>query len=354
MFEDEVDIANRACQHVGARRIATMGDNSRQAAEIAFCYDKLRRAELRRSTWRFATRRAMLRAIELTTQRFIPALWDVTTDYVAGQVVQDADGIYWMCSSDTTGGTLGAFVAGQPPFWQQYFGPVWANAWIEQTTYPYQAGELVYTDGPVFFINTANNVTDDDPADGAPWIVMPGEPTFEQIVLLAPVGPGLSIPNVGGKPSSFLRNMFPLPNGYLRPLSPDPKVASTSTLSTSAALRYNDFQFEGNFIISAQLAPILFRFIADVSDVTIMDDLFCEGLAARIGYEVCETLTQSNIKLQAVAAAYQKFMKDARVVNWLEIGNTEPQEDEYELTQGPQGVAESQPRGGGSQGQEGV
>ncbi len=344
MFTEPADIANRACQHVGARRIATMLDNSRQATEINFCYDKLRRAELRRSTWRFATRRAMLRAITATSKRFIPEAWDDATNYTAGQIVQDADGTYWICAVDTVGGTLGGFVAGQPPFWQQYFGPVWADVWAAQTTYPYQAGELVYTDGPVFFINTANNTTGADPADGLPWVEMTGDATDQTITLLAPVGPDMTILNPGGKPSSFKRNMFPLPNGYLRPLPPDPKVAATSTLVTSAALRYTDYQMEGDFIISAQDAPILLRFVADVSDVTIMDDMFCEMLASRIGYEICETLTQSNVKLQAIGAAYQKFGKEARSINWLETGSTEPQEEEYELTQGTQGVTESAQR----------
>lgn len=335
MFASPVDIANRACQHVGARRIASLDDATLQAAEINFCYDKLRRAELRRSTWRFATRRVNIRPFAPTSVRFVPADYDSTETYGAGAIVQDSNGTYWISTiGSNTGNTPGGTVTGQPVYWQQYFGPVVASLWAEQTVSPYQAGELVYTAGPLFYINTANNQTDADPADGAPWVLMPGSPQGLTITLIEPAGPDMSVDGVA-------RNMFPLPNGYLRPLAPDPKVASTSTLNTSGALRYTDYQMEGEYIISAQTTPILLRFIADISDVTAMDDLYCEGLAYRIGFEICERVTQSNIKLQAIAAGYQAFMRDARLINWLETASTEPQEEEYQLTQGPQGVLDS-------------
>jgi hypothetical protein len=333
VFTQPLDIANRACQHVGARLITALPGTTRQGAQINACYDGLRRAELRRSPWRFATRRAMLRVITATSLRFIPAAYDSGTTYDAGQIVQDTSGIYWISTvGGNLGNTPGAAVTGQPPYWQQYFGAIVADEWADQTGLnPYQAGDLVYTAGPVFYLNTANNQTDADPANGAPWVAMPGSPTSQAIALLDPAGPGLTLDNTGGSPPSIARNLFALPNGYLRPLPPDPKVAATSTLTTSAALRFLYFQLEGNWIISGQGAPILFRFIADVSDVTAMDDLFCEALGARVGYEICETITQSPAKLQAIGAAYQKFMADARTISWIETGSTEPQEEEYAL-----------------------
>ena len=59
-FSAAVDIANRACQHLGIRRIATLGDNSPGATEINACFDKLRQAELNAHVWRFACRRAAI------------------------------------------------------------------------------------------------------------------------------------------------------------------------------------------------------------------------------------------------------------------------------------------------------
>ena len=59
-----------------------------------------------------------------------------------------------------------------------------------------------------------------------------------------------------------------------------------------------------------------------------MDDLFCEGLAAKMGLEGCEEITQSTAKMQAVASKYNKYMNDARRANAIETGPIEPPEDD--------------------------
>lgn len=331
-FATQEDIGNRALQHVGAKRIASFSDTSRNAAEVAFCYDKLRVAELRRAVWGFATRRAILRpVVPGVTTRFIPGLWSNVTSYTAGQVVRDANGIYWIAQYNNSGDTPGVPITGFPAPWQQYFGPVYADGWTANTTY--YAGDVVYISS-TFYINTVNSSVGQNPSGGNGWVAQPavaGEPLFP---LLSPAGPGITV-------NGRVRNIFPLPNGYLRLAAPDPKIASTSTLVTTGAIQYQDWAFEGGVLISNATDPIFpFRFVADVSDVTVMDPLYCEALGARIGYEVCETLTQSNVKLQAIGAAYQKFVRDARIVNQIETGATEPAEDEIQLTQGPQGVQE--------------
>ena len=50
-----------------ARRIGTLQDPTKNAAECAAAYDKLRRAELRRNCWRFSTRKAALRPMYANT-----------------------------------------------------------------------------------------------------------------------------------------------------------------------------------------------------------------------------------------------------------------------------------------------
>ena len=333
-FTKAEDIANRAIQHVGARRISLLSDTSKQAQEINFCYDKLRRAELRRSVWRFATRRAMLQPVTSTSLRMLPAAWAIGTTYAQGAVIQDSNGIYWISMfGSNTGNTPGAAVTGRPAWWQQYFGPTICDVWASTTTY--NAGDVVYKSGVTFYLSKTNANLNNDPASGGPWVALSctslGLPFYP-----LPAGPSMTL-------NGSAQTIFPLPNGYLRPAAQGPKAASTSTLNTSAGLQYVDWQFENDYIVSAGTTSIPLRFVADVSDVTAMDDLFAEGLAARIGYEVCETLTQSNVKLQAVGAAYQKFIRDARLINKIETGNTEPEEEEYELTKGPQGVVDAAP-----------
>src|SRR5438132_499877 len=99
-FQTPVDIGNRALQHCGAARMdATLGFNdtsSRGASEIAFCYDKLRRAELRRNLWVCSIHHATLRAIDANTMLLSPALWVSTTTYFDNSIVTDQSGNLWI------------------------------------------------------------------------------------------------------------------------------------------------------------------------------------------------------------------------------------------------------------------
>ena len=47
----KVEIANRALQKLGAKRIASLSEDSRNARAINAAYDTLREAELRAHTW---------------------------------------------------------------------------------------------------------------------------------------------------------------------------------------------------------------------------------------------------------------------------------------------------------------
>ena len=65
-----LDIMNRACQHLGVPRITSLNpiDDTKEAAELNFVYDKVRQAELESNLWRFATKRvirAVLKAADL-------------------------------------------------------------------------------------------------------------------------------------------------------------------------------------------------------------------------------------------------------------------------------------------------
>ena len=341
MFTTGIDIANRALQYCGATRIASFSDNTKQAAETGFVYPLIRQAELRRSVWRCAIKRAVLRPQTATTSQFVAPGWATATAYVVGQIVQDSSGTYWICMVANTSSSTnapGTYVAGQPQFWQQWFGNVYGDAYSHTTTY--YAGELV-TAGGAWYLSMINNNLGNDTA-GTPnspqWIAQTSAAIFAAHFLVA-AGYGVSINTVA-------RNLFPLPLYYLRVTNQDPKVGSTATNVVSAGLRFSDWEFESNYIISASTQPIILRYVADVADVTMLDPLLCEALSARVAYSVCEILTQSNIKLQAIAAAYQKFMHDAQMVNLIETGSTEPLEEPYLLTRGPAGVVDNVPAGG--------
>lgn len=58
----KVEIANRALQILGAKRIVSLTEDSRNARAISAAYEPVKKAELRKHTWCFATKRAQLAA----------------------------------------------------------------------------------------------------------------------------------------------------------------------------------------------------------------------------------------------------------------------------------------------------
>lgn len=420
-FQVPVDIANRACQHCGVQRISpTQGfnENSVQASEFGFNYDKLRRAELRRNVWAFATRKVALRPITTTTMFLAPSMWSATTTYTQGAIVSDAAGYLWQSiAQDNLNNTPGNASA-----WEAYCGPLTADAYDTTGTTGYYAGELVYEtpgDGTykVYLSLTNNNSLDPSTAtawsatvqymkdqvvevsstfyvslidfnlnqnpatapalwasgttygaaarvgasDGLIYTSIAGgnlgnDPTlttgfwtntgvlnpwttvnpFGQagdtwlLVDIALQDMSITYP-IGSGPSfqSVSRNIFRLPANYLRRAPADPKAGSSSFLGAPTGVMYTDWLYEGDFIISRQPFPIILRFVADITQVTAMDDMFCEGLAATLALNTINRLTQATGKKADIANDYRRIMGEARIVNGIETGPTEPEEDLY-------------------------
>lgn len=128
---------------------------------------------------------------------------------------------------------------------------------------------------------------------------------------------------------SSTKNVYHLPANYLRMAPQDPKAGGTSYLGVPSGIAYTDWEISDNYIVTADCYPIVFRFVADVTNVPKFDDMFCEGFGARLAMECVERVTQSTAKLGAIAAAYNKSVTDARLVNGIETGPTEPPTDDY-------------------------
>lgn len=427
-FLNPIDIANRACQHCGVPQIdTTLGftEPSRRATEISSCYPKLRRAELQRNNWKFATRRVILRAIDEDTLTLAPSLWSASPTYFVGSIVADSTGYLWISSIPNN---FDLQPEETPSAWEPYFGPLTVSLYDDTTTY--SSGELVYTtpgDGTYKVFISLQNANDDNPATGTtydatvtykandvvtysavaymskidlnlaqtpsssaanwasgttyatgnmvngtdgytytsvgngnighdpvsdagvhwtntnvltPWTTVfvsgtgslkwreiggadfPYGVALSQLNLIYPIGAGPSTQNA-------TRNVYRLPAGYLSQAPQDPKAGAASWLGSPTNLLYNDWLFERQHIVTMDHGPIMLRFIADVADVSMMDDMFCEGLGCRIALEVCETLTQSASKLGTIAKEYQQFMGDARKQNSFEIGSDEAPLDDF-------------------------
>lgn len=418
-FRNPIDIANRALQHCGAKRISeSLGftEDSVNASECAFAYDKLRRVELRRNVWRHAIRKTVIRPIDDTTRLLSPALWSSLTTYFVGSIVSDAAGFPWISTAPDNLNNA----PGNHGYWEPYFGPMAIPPFVSGTTYfagdvvyvpsgagvntvymsrensntdtpstvttysattsyrknavvtylgtPYQslidlnlaqtptsspapwAGGTTYalsatvcgSDGLIYTSLSGGNIGNDPTSSPTFWstagVLCPWTTTLtrtstsdkwlatgaaiSELGLVYPVGSGpLS--------SSDTRNVYRVPANFLRKASQDPKAGSFSVLGAPSGALYDDWDFQGQYFTTSQANPIVFRFVADVVNVPGFDDMFCEGLAARIGMEVCEKVTQSTGKVSTIAGKYQKFMSEARIVNAIEIGTEESPEDDW-------------------------
>lgn len=322
-FRSVVDIAARACQHVGARKIVSFTENSKAAAEISSVYDNLREAEMRRNVWRFTIRKAALRPVEATSTGILPAAWAIGTTYALGAVTLSG-GQFW---ESTTAGNIANLPGPDVVQWELYSGPLTTrfftlNSGATASDVSYYSGELVRGNGTndttTVYRSLVSNNSDIPPT--ANWLSL--GVISAPLNLLYPVGAGPSN-------NSDTRNIFVLPGAFLREAPQDPKDGNISYLGAPHGNQSDDWEYGDGYLVSATTNLIVFRFAASMTTVSKFDPMFCEGLGARIGLEVCETLTQSTEKMQMIGAAYKTFMSEAREVNGIEQGPVQAPLDDY-------------------------
>lgn len=417
-FLDSLDIANRGLQHCGSPQILSINEDSKANVEASFAYDKVRRAEMRRNTWRFSIRRAALRAVGTSTMILQPSAWSSTTTYLAGSIVADSNGQLWLSMvEDNTNNSPGV-----TEVWEMYFGPMTVEPY--SATASYFAGELVYkagaTAGSYVVYQSTVNANSDVPSTATPWdaavtyngnsVVSYGGYQWDSLIsvnlnITPAVGPlaydatttyttgqtvtgsdhfiysSVGTGNIGHDPvtdggvhwtntgvanawqhspapsasanswrvisatmtalafsypigagpasQTTTRNVYRLPAGFLRAANQAPKIGGTSYLGAPSGLSYDDWEYEGDYIVSSQAEVIVLRFVADIVRVTAMDDMFCEGLALRIALGICQPLTQSDNKMQNIASQYKLLMGEARQVNAIELGPVEFPTDDW-------------------------
>ena len=216
-----------------------------------------------------------------------PAIWAAGTTYAAGNQVGGSNGTIYT--------SIGSGNIGHDP---------------------------VLTTG--FWTNTGvlNPWTTVDPFGSAAtaWLQLSVAITDLQIVY--PLGSGPSL-------QTATRNVYRLPAGFLRKAPQDPKAGSQSFLGAPTGIAYEDWDLTGNYIVTREVFPIVLRFVADITDVTSFDDMFSEGLAASIAKAVWKRLAGPAARYTDVLTAYNIAIGEARAVNGIETGPTEPEEDLY-------------------------
>lgn len=224
------------------------------------------------------------------------------------------------------------------------------DLWDEAATYSI-GDEVGASDGVIYESATNGNINNDPISDDGtnwtstgvlnPWttVFTGGTGSIKWLQIGGsefPNGVGLSVIStpypLGSGPSSQegTRNMFRLPAGYVKLAPQDPKAGAVSYLGAPSGRDYDQWNFEGDWIVSPLDDSILiFRFAANVADVTQMPSMFCEMWAARVALAVVGTLTQSTAKTSTIAQEYVKFGSEARTINAIETGPVEPATDDY-------------------------
>jgi hypothetical protein len=256
----------------------------------------------------------------------VVSTYSTTITYNKGNTVLWTDGFYYMSLIDNNLNNAPATYL------------MW-NAFTSYSTNDLVSG----SDGKIYVSGVNSNVGNDPTVDsGAHWTptgsLQPWTAQFvgnlsangwqRQIATLADLN---IIYPIGAGPATqtTTRNVFRLPYGYMRIAPQDPKAGIVPWLGAPVGNLPNDYLLQGNYLTSMTNVPINLRFSADVTYVVSMDPMFCEGLACRIAMGVCEELTQSADKMKMIASEYQRFMDDARVANGIELGTTEPDQDEW-------------------------
>jgi len=258
--------------------------------------------------------------------------WDTTVTYFKNQVVTRTS-VAYMSLIDLN---LNQDPASAPAAWSSgtTYGAAAAVAGSDGIKYTSIAGGNIghdpTTDGGIHWTNTGVLVAWTTIFVGGTgsdkWLEIggaefPGGVALTKLNIVYPIGSGPST-------QSTSRNAFKLPAGFLRIAPQNPK-AVTPWLGGPSGYTYNDWNFENGYIVSQQVGPISFRFVADLTDVRLMHAMLCEGLAARIALAVCTTLTQSDAKLQGIAGQYKRFIDLAQTQNAIEAGYDDPPDDDY-------------------------
>lgn len=256
-----------------------------------------------------------------------PAAWSSLTTYASGNFVTGSDGNIYQ---SVTGSNLNHNPVGDGGVhWTLLVANTagftgWAPSTNINAGVSYFAGELVYVlNGSTVYLSTVSNNTLNPVGDTTgSWITMTTAPTLSKVNFIYPIGSG-------PQEESATRNVYILPNGYLRQAPQAPRAQANAFLGAPAGLAFPDWNFENGCFTSMDAQPIVFRFAADVADPSLFDAMFAEGLANRIAVAIFPYMEKSDVKKADLDKSYKKIMAEARIVNGIEIGSVDPPLDDY-------------------------
>lgn len=137
-----------------------------------------------------------------------------------------------------------------------------------------------------------------------------------------------SLPALADAPAFGFARQFQLPAGCLRVIQIG-EFDLGPNLSDYRAAPTELWSIEGRKILTNLPAPLKVRTIQDVPDTTQWDAAFVEAFAARLAYECCERITQSDSKKQLAWSDYREAIREAVRANALEVATSEATDDTW-------------------------
>jgi hypothetical protein len=264
---------------------------------------------------------------------------DTTTSYQAGELVlvpaAYAGGTTYAANAVVSSGTtwyvsLAAANLGNAVTDTTWWTP-WTNRGRSSGSYGVTATDspipLTYPGSPKVYSSLYTNNEDNPASATGNWLDVTGSIATLQVAW--PLGAG---PSHDLSTSSVYR----LPNAFLKKAPTDPKAALVPYLGAASGASPEDYVVEDQYLLSKQTAagPVMLRFVASVIDVPIMDAMFCEMLAARIGEEGAASFKTLDPKLlptviSKAIRSYKEWRRRATLANAIEIGPTAQVENRY-------------------------
>lgn len=127
-----------------------------------------------------------------------------------------------------------------------------------------------------------------------------------------------SLPALADQPDSDYDYQYQVPNDFLR-LIEGGDIISVPDMSDYRSMSCELWSLEGRRILTNLGAPLKIRYLAKITDVSQYDPAFNESFAARLAFECCERITQSDTKKQTCWQAYRDSIKEAVRANALEV-----------------------------------
>lgn len=247
----------------------------------------------------------------------VPATYNAGTTYAVNNVVNSSGSWYVSLVNANVGNTP----ASSPTQWA-----LWTSVGRAQNLYGVTATNspipLSYPAGFSVFLSLQNRNAD-NPANGtANWLSLGG--TITPLDIQWPL-------NAGPWYEQGTKNVYHLPNGFLKRAPTDPKGGMFSYLGSRSGVTPEDWVIEGKFLTTWDNTMLTLRFVGDVIDVTDMDPLFCGGLGARIAMDSTEGVLQDLAKYNRAVASYNRAITRAKITNSIEVGPISPMENRYVL-----------------------